>query len=95
MRQARLRPGPCRTLCPCVNGAWHGSRAPVIPSGTGAAPGYRGPLLGRLPAPGLAATEHEIEDCQQLAHAGRERNLLGFSGLDQAIVKSLQHRVAA
>ena len=43
--------------------------------------------------PFLPACDHGVEDCDQLAHAGDERNLLLLALGDQAIVEGLEHGI--
>src|SRR5215208_154490 len=45
--------------------------------------------------PGGAVPEHSVEDDEQLAHAGHQRHLLGFTGAYQPLVERLYSRVAA
>src|SRR5258707_15684012 len=43
--------------------------------------------------PLLAPLDHDVENADQLAHAGGQRHLLFFSLGNQAIVKSLEDRI--
>jgi len=48
-----------------------------------------------LPVPGLLVLDHGIEHRQKLAHAGRQRDLLGFTRAAQALGKGFAHRIRA
>jgi len=43
--------------------------------------------------PGHVASHHGIEDCEKLAHASGEGNLLGLSGSAQALIEMSDHRI--
>ena len=46
-------------------------------------------------APWLAVPEDGVEDDQELAHGGGERELLGFAGGDQALVEGPEPGIVA
>jgi hypothetical protein len=48
-----------------------------------------------LHVPGCLVLAHGVEDRQELAHAGRQRYLLGFARGAQALVKGFEHRIIA
>src|SRR5947208_15670660 len=43
--------------------------------------------------PFLAASDHDVENDDQLAHAGDQGNLLLFALCDQATIEGLQHSI--
>ena len=48
-----------------------------------------------LHVPRLLVLCHGIENGQELTHAGRERDLLGFARRAQARIKGFEHRIIA
>jgi len=55
-------------------------------------------MLGDRHLPGLPAlqiADHGVHDGQQLMHAGRQGNLLGFARGQQALVKGFDHGIVA
>jgi hypothetical protein len=52
-------------------------------------------LRRRAGVPGGAVAQHGVEDHQELAHGGSERELVGFAGGAQTLVESADHRVVA